>query len=69
MAVAPCTWKPWTTTAAPIAVAPEPSRATIRRGSFPTSASTGAAIAAAPHAYSRPFTVCVLEATTIGISR
>src|SRR5258708_6419747 len=67
--VAPCTWKRGTTTAAPTAVAPDPSSAMMRRGSLPTSASSGATIAAAPHAYRRPFTVCELEATVIGISR
>src|SRR6266851_6423979 len=67
--VAPDTWKPWITTAAPMAVAPEPSSATIRRGSLPTSASSGAATAAAPVAYNKPLTVCVLEATTMGMRR
>src|SRR5258708_27017015 len=66
---APRTWKPWTTTAAPTAVAPDPSSAMVARGSLPTSASSGATIAAAPHAYRRPFTVWELEATAIGISR
>src|SRR5487761_1121024 len=41
----------------------------MRRGSLPTSARSGAAIAAAPHPYRRPLTVCALEATAMGINR
>src|ERR1700704_1746399 len=55
--------------AAPTAATPHPTRANDRRGSLPASASRGAAIAAAAHAYTMPLTVCVLDAMTIGIKR
>src|SRR5713101_8229628 len=57
------------TRAAPTAATPDPASAITRRGSLPTRARRGAAIAATPHAYTRSRSVAVVVAATIGMSR
>src|ERR1700730_8643208 len=57
------------TTAAATAATAEPSRAMMRLGSLPSSASRAAAKAATSQAYRQPCNVCELAATNTGITR